>query len=186
MKPGSVTVDLAAEQGGNVETTVPGQVITTSNGVTCVGYTDLPSRLPTQASTLYSNNVSKLLLSTGPFTGHKGAFAIDHTDGAVRGALVLEEGELRWPPPPAAAPAAPPKPKAAEKAAKAEPTAEELRAETMRSAATTAAGLTALVGLGAASPGPAFSAMLTKFGLASVCGYQVRSVFVVGFWGFEP
>ena len=69
MKPGSVTVDLAAEQGGNIETTQKNEVITTANGVTCVGYCDLPSRLPTQASTLYSNNISKFLLSMGPFTG---------------------------------------------------------------------------------------------------------------------
>lgn len=69
MRPGSVTVDLAAEMGGNIETTEPGSVIKTENGVTCIGYTDLPSRLATQASTLYSNNISKFLLSMGPFTG---------------------------------------------------------------------------------------------------------------------
>ena len=69
-------------------------------GVTCVGYTDLPSRLPTQSSTLYSNNVSKFLLSMGPFTGHKGQFYIDHKDEAVRGALVLDNGEMMWPAPP--------------------------------------------------------------------------------------
>jgi H+-translocating NAD(P) transhydrogenase len=69
MKPGSVTVDLAAEAGGNIETTQKDQVIKTPNGVTCIGYTDLPSRLATQSSTLYSNNISKFLLSMGPFTG---------------------------------------------------------------------------------------------------------------------
>lgn len=69
MRPGSVTVDLAAEMGGNIETTSPGEVITTENGVTCIGFTDMPSRLATQASTLYSNNISKFLLSMGPFTG---------------------------------------------------------------------------------------------------------------------
>jgi H+-translocating NAD(P) transhydrogenase len=69
MRAGSVTVDLAAEMGGNIETTVPGEVIKTPNGVTCIGYTDLPSRLAAQASTLYSNNISKFLLSMGPFTG---------------------------------------------------------------------------------------------------------------------
>ena len=78
MKPGSVTVDLAAETGGNIATTEPNKVVTTSNGVVCVGYTDLPSRLPTQASTLYSNNITKFLLSMGPFTGHPGRFYIDH------------------------------------------------------------------------------------------------------------
>jgi len=64
MKPGSVVVDLASEAGGNIETTVPGQV-TVYHDVTHIGYTDLPSRLSGQSSTLYSNNVSKLLLSFG-------------------------------------------------------------------------------------------------------------------------
>ena len=77
-------VDLAAEQGGNVETTVPGQVVR-HGSVTCIGYTDMPSRLPAQASSLYSNNISKLLLSAGPFsTGCKGQLAVDHADEAVR------------------------------------------------------------------------------------------------------
>ncbi len=64
MKPGSVVVDLAAEAGGNIETTKPGEVYK-YNDVTHIGYTDFPSRLPTQSSTLYSNNISKLLLSFG-------------------------------------------------------------------------------------------------------------------------
>ena len=72
-------------------------------GVTCLGFTDLPSRLPTQSSTLYSNNISKFLLSAGPFTTKvTDAFQIDHKDDAVRGALVLEQGDLRWPAPPLA------------------------------------------------------------------------------------
>lgn len=62
MRPGSVTVDLAAEQGGNVETTQPGQVVR-HGGVTCIGYADLPSRLPTQSSTLFSNNIAKVGLA---------------------------------------------------------------------------------------------------------------------------
>lgn len=64
MKPGSVIVDLASEAGGNCETTKPGELYR-YHDVTHIGYTDLPSRLPTQASTLYSNNISKLLLSFG-------------------------------------------------------------------------------------------------------------------------
>lgn len=68
-----------------------------------MGFTDLPSRLPTQSSTLYSNNISKFLLSIGPFTTKtKDAFQIDHKDDAARGALVLEQGESRWPAPPPA------------------------------------------------------------------------------------
>lgn len=64
MKPGSVIVDLAAEAGGNVETTRPGELYV-HNGVIHIGYTDLPSRLPTQSSTLYANNITKFLLSIG-------------------------------------------------------------------------------------------------------------------------
>ena len=67
MKPGSVVVDLAAEAGGNIETTRPGELYR-YHDVVHVGYTDLPSRLPTQSSTLYSNNISKLLLSFGKKT----------------------------------------------------------------------------------------------------------------------
>ena len=78
--------------------------------MTCIGFTDLPSRLPTQSSTLYSNNITKLLLATGPFTTKvKDQFFVDHADAAVRGALVLEDGEVRWPAPAPAAPAAAPK-----------------------------------------------------------------------------
>jgi NAD(P) transhydrogenase len=66
MKPGSVVVDLAAEAGGNIETTKPGELYK-YHDVTHIGYTDLPSRLPTQSSTLYGNNITKLLLSMGMF-----------------------------------------------------------------------------------------------------------------------
>lgn len=66
MKPGSVVVDMAAEAGGNIETTKPGEVYTL-NGITHIGLTDLSSRLPTQSSTLYANNISKFLLSIGSF-----------------------------------------------------------------------------------------------------------------------
>ncbi|GAB4817580.1 hypothetical protein N2152v2_004626 [Parachlorella kessleri] len=175
MKPGSVTVDLAAEQGGNIETTVPGQVVKHGD-VTCVGYTDMPSRLPAQSSTLYSNNISKFLLSMGPFTGHKDQFLIDEKDDAVRGALVLEQGAMRWPAPPITLPSAP---KKKEEAVKKEKTPEDIYKETMSSAATTALGLTAIASLGAVSPNVAFSSMFTKFGLASVCGYQTV-------WGVTP
>ncbi|VDK67661.1 unnamed protein product [Gongylonema pulchrum] len=65
MKPGSVVVDLAAETGGNIETTRPGELYTDSNGIVHIGYIDLPSRLPTQSSTLFANNISKFLMSIG-------------------------------------------------------------------------------------------------------------------------
>ena len=69
MRRGSVIVDLAAENGGNVESTTKGKVITTPNGVTVIGYTNLASRLPSTASALFGNNVAKFLLSAGPTTG---------------------------------------------------------------------------------------------------------------------
>ena len=105
MKPGSVVVDLAAEAGGNIETTTPGQ-ISVYNDVTHIGITDLPSRLPTQSSTLYSNNISKLMLS---MAGSKEHFHLDMADDVVRGSIVLNKGALSWPanPPISVAAAAP-------------------------------------------------------------------------------
>ena len=111
MKAGSVTVDLAAETGGNIETTVKDERFVTDNGVICLGYTDLVSRLPTTSSSLYGNNISKFLCSIGPFTTkNKGEFLIDESDEAVRGMVVLNKGEMLWPPPPPV-----PKPKKEEK-----------------------------------------------------------------------
>ncbi|CAB3400358.1 unnamed protein product [Caenorhabditis bovis] len=101
MKPGSVIVDLAAESGGNVETTKVGEVYT-KYGVTHIGLTDLPSRLATQSSELYSNNIAKFLLSIGDGK----MFKINKEDEVVRSALVLHHGQLTWPPPPINFPAA--------------------------------------------------------------------------------
>jgi len=96
MKSGSVVVDLAAEAGGNVAATVADKKIVTLNGVTCIGYTDLVSRLPTTSSNLYANNAQKFLESVGPqTTKEKGYWHVDHEDEAVRGMLVLEKGEVR-------------------------------------------------------------------------------------------
>ncbi|HEY5920637.1 MAG TPA: Re/Si-specific NAD(P)(+) transhydrogenase subunit alpha [Kofleriaceae bacterium] len=95
MKPGSVVVDLAAEQGGNCEYTKPGEV-NEVNGVSIIGYTDLPSRMAHVASDLYGMNLWHFLDEMGGATGYK----IDHDNDAVRPALVLEKGEKRWPPPP--------------------------------------------------------------------------------------
>ena len=94
MKPGSVIVDLAAETGGNVATTVPGKV-EIIHDVVHVGLTDLSSRLPTQSSTLYANNISKFLLSIG----EKDHYNIRMEDEVVRGSIILRDGELMWPPP---------------------------------------------------------------------------------------
>jgi H+-translocating NAD(P) transhydrogenase subunit alpha len=95
MKPGSVIVDLAAEKGGNCEVTRPGEVIE-HKGVTIVGYSDLASRMAHVASDLYGTNLLHFLDEMGGAKSYK----VDHDNDAVRPALVLENGETRWPPPP--------------------------------------------------------------------------------------
>lgn len=176
MKRGSVTVDLAAEAGGNIETTVPNELYVSPNGVSCIGYTDLPSRLATQSSTLYSNNITKFLLSMGPHTTKvKGEFLIDHEDQAVRGALVTEAGKNMWPAPPLPPP---PPPKASTKPVVPEVVVDP-RKEAMHTAMLTTGAVGGALTLGALSPGPATSSMLAKFGLASICGYQTV-------WGVAP
>lgn len=111
MNPGSVVVDLAAEAGGNCEATVPGK-LSKYNGVTIIGYTDLPSRLPTQSSTLYSNNVTKFLLSLVPESKQEKYYDVDLKDEVTRGAIVTYNGKAlplapRPAPPPAPASKAP-------------------------------------------------------------------------------
>jgi NAD(P) transhydrogenase subunit alpha len=102
MKRGSVIVDLAAEMGGNCERTVPGAAVDV-DGVTVIGYTDLPSRLALQASTLYATNIVNLLEEMGGAAG----FTVDESNDIVRPMTVLKDGVLMWPPPKmAAAPAA--------------------------------------------------------------------------------
>lgn len=98
MKPGSVIVDLAAERGGNCDLTVPDQKIVTDNGVTIVGYTDFPSRMSAQASTLYSNNIRHMLADLTP--GKDGVIRHNMDDDVIRGATVAHEGSVTWPPPP--------------------------------------------------------------------------------------
>jgi NAD(P) transhydrogenase subunit alpha len=106
MKPGSVIVDLAAEQGGNCELTEPGTV-TVKHGVTIVGYTDLPSRLAKQSSTLYATNLFRL---TEELCKTKdGVINVNMEDDAIRGLTVIKDGSITWPPPPLKLPAPPPK-----------------------------------------------------------------------------
>jgi NAD(P) transhydrogenase subunit alpha len=113
MKPGSVIVDMAAQNGGNVEGTVKGEKVLTANGVTIIGYTDLAGRLPAQASQLYGQNLVNLMKLMTP--GKDGELVLDFDDVVQRGITVVRDGELTWPPPevavsaaPAAAPAAAP------------------------------------------------------------------------------
>ncbi|MFI6810639.1 Re/Si-specific NAD(P)(+) transhydrogenase subunit alpha [Streptomyces luteogriseus] len=121
MKPGSVIVDMAASQGGNVEGTVAGKAVVTDNDVTIIGYTDLPGRLPAQASQLYGTNIVNLLKLLTP--GKDGRLVLDFDDVVQRSMTVVREGEKTWPPPPvqvsaAPAPAAAPEPAPAETPAK--------------------------------------------------------------------
>jgi NAD(P) transhydrogenase subunit alpha len=104
MKPGSVIVDMAAEQGGNCELTEPGQAVV-RHGVTIIGYTDLASRLAKQASTLYSNNL--LRLTEELCKTKDGVINVNMDDDAIRGLTVIKEGGITWPPPPIKLPAAP-------------------------------------------------------------------------------
>jgi H+-translocating NAD(P) transhydrogenase subunit alpha len=108
MKPGSVIVDMAAEQGGNCELTEPGQAVV-KHGVTIVGYTDLASRLAKQSSTLYGNNL--LRLTEELCKAKDGLAVVNMEDDAIRGLTVIKDGAVTWPAPPlkpAAAPAAKP------------------------------------------------------------------------------
>ncbi len=105
MKRGSVVVDLAALGGGNCEYTESGKAVDV-NGVTVIGYTDMPSRLPTQASQLYSNNILNLVKLLCP--QKDGEIALDFEDEIIRNVTVTREGEITWPPPPVQVSAAPP------------------------------------------------------------------------------
>ncbi|KAK2064667.1 NAD(P) transhydrogenase beta subunit [Colletotrichum caudatum] len=176
MKPGSVVVDLAAEAGGNCEKTRPGELYTYKD-VKIIGnlpgYTDLPSRLPTQSSTLYSNNVTKFLLSMSP---KEKQFGIDLGDEVVRGAIVTLKGDV-LPPPPRKAP--PPGP------AQAPPVKKEAEVVTLtpfqktsREVATVTAGMGAALALGKMTS-PLFMGNAFTFALASLIGYRVV-------WGVTP
>jgi NAD(P) transhydrogenase subunit alpha len=167
MKNGSVIVDLAAENGGNCALTEPGNVVE-RHGVHILGYTDLPSRLAPTASLLFGNNLTHLLADLGG-ASH---FHLDLADEVVRGALVLNRGELIWPPPPRPPAALPPDPKAV--AAKAAPVAKpqvEKKAGVAGPVFAIVAAL-ALVGLGLVAP-PKFLSHLTVFALACIVGWQV-------------
>ncbi|MCV2881365.1 Re/Si-specific NAD(P)(+) transhydrogenase subunit alpha [Actibacterium sp. XHP0104] len=98
MKPGSVIVDLAAEKGGNVEGTVKDEKVVTDNGVTIIGYTDFPSRMAAQSSTLYATNIRHMMTDLTP--EKDGQINHDMEDDVIRGATVTYAGEITFPPPP--------------------------------------------------------------------------------------
>ena len=168
MKSGSITVDLAAENGGNIETTVMDQKIMTDNGVTCLGYTDLPSRLPTTSSSLYANNISKFLLSAGPHTSKEsGFYFIDHEDDAIRGMLVVEQGNMMFPAP------LPPAPPVQIEKEEAKPVEIDYKKSYLDGAKNAAYLSTSILAIGAVAPNAAFSSMFTTFALSNVIGVQV-------------
>ena len=98
MKPGSVIVDLAAERGGNCELTEADRKIVTPNGVTIVGYTDFPSRMASQSSTLYATNIRHMMTDLTP--GKDGKLVHNMEDDVIRGATVTFQGAITFPPPP--------------------------------------------------------------------------------------
>jgi NAD(P) transhydrogenase subunit alpha len=175
MKPGSVIVDLAAERGGNCDLTVQDQKVVTDNGVTIIGYTDFPSRMAAQASTLYSNNIRHFLADLTP--KKDGVIVHNMEDDVIRGATVTHEGAITYPPPPPkvqAISAAQPKEKPKE-LTPAEKRAQEAAA--FRSQTRTQVGLLALGGLlialvGAYAPA-SFMSHLIVFALACFVGFQV-------------
>ncbi len=164
MKDGSVIVDLAAEQGGNCELTEPGKVAK-HDGVSIIGYTDLPSRLATTSSQLYATNLRHLLTDMTP--EKDGSITLDLEDEVVRGATVCTGGETIWPPPPPTISAAPVKAEPAPA-----PVVEPKKASLVGPIVMVAVGALALLGLGAVAP-PEFMAHFTVFVLACFVGYMV-------------
>ncbi|KAL7451758.1 hypothetical protein ACHAWC_003560, partial [Mediolabrus comicus] len=186
MKPGSVLVDLAAANGGNVAQTEANKVITTSNGVTIIGYTDLPSRLASTSSSLFGNNVAKFILSIGPqTTKEKGMFQIDLEDDAVQNMLISYNGEARWPDKITPFSPPPPPPTAADDVV--EMTEEELllaanekqKADFVRNAGIASLASFALLAFGYNAESSDAVSLMATFALAGLAGYQVV-------WGVAP
>ena len=175
MKPGSVIVDLAAERGGNCELTEADKKIVSDNGVTIVGYTDFPSRMAAQSSTLYANNIRHMLADLTP--KKDGRIVHDMEDDVIRGATVAHGGKVTFPPPPpkiAAIAAAKPKEKSRELTVE-EKRARELaafRAQTKSQVTMLAAGGALTLGVGLVAP-PSFMQHFIVFMLAVFVGFQV-------------
>jgi H+-translocating NAD(P) transhydrogenase subunit alpha len=170
MKPGSVIVDMAAEQGGNCELTEPGQAVV-KHGVTLIGYTDLVSRLAKQSSTLYSNNL--LRLAEELCKAKDGRIDVNMEDDAIRGLTVIKDGEITWPAPPPKLPAAKPQAKAAVVAAPkghGHGPGEPMSAKSLAIIFGVGALLFLLVGLYAPA---SFLSHFTVFVLACFVGYMV-------------
>jgi H+-translocating NAD(P) transhydrogenase subunit alpha len=166
MRSGSVIVDMAAAQGGNVAGSVPDEIVVTSNGVSIIGYTDLPGRLPAQASQLYGQNVVSLLTLMTP--EKDGRLVLDFDDVVQRAMTVVRAGEKTWPPPPVQVSAAPPP----AVAAPAEPVPHKAPPPPSRRLALVGAGAAVLFVVAALSPNELIQ-HLTVFALAVVVGFYV-------------
>ncbi|GAA2884457.1 Re/Si-specific NAD(P)(+) transhydrogenase subunit alpha [Microbacterium esteraromaticum] len=167
MKPGSVIIDMAAAQGGNVEGSVAGQRVVTANGVIILGYTDLASRLATQASQLYGTNVANLVALLTP--NKDGAITIDFDDVVQRSVTVVRDGEVTWPPPAVQVAAAPTA--SAPKAGPA-PVPEKQPMSAAKKAGLIVAGIAALFLVNAFAPAP-LPQHFTVLMLSVVVGFYV-------------
>ncbi|KGB81849.1 NAD(P) transhydrogenase subunit alpha [Rhodovulum sp. NI22] len=174
MKPGSVVVDLAAEKGGNCDLTVKDQKVVSENGVTIVGYTDFPSRMAAQASTLYGNNIRHMMADLTP--EKDGQVVHNMEDDVIRGATVTYDGDITFPPPPPKVKAIAAKPKEAVK----ELTPEEKRAQevaafkaqTKQQVTLLVVGAALILGVGLVAPA-SFMQHFIVFVLAVFVGFQV-------------
>ncbi len=168
MKAGSVIVDLAAEQGGNCALTEKDQVVV-KNDVTIIGYTDLPSRLSTQSSQLYATNLRHLLTELSP--EKNGEIDVNMEDEVIRGATVIKEGKITWPPPPPTISATPKEKNEMANQQDIE-NMQPLIPEPIKQGAMLLAIGGALFSLGSVAPA-SFMSHFTVFVLACFIGYQV-------------
>jgi len=169
MQDGSVIVDLASEQGGNCACTVPGQVVQ-RHGVSIVGYTDLPSRMARQSSQLYATNLLRLLEEL--CTAKDGLAVVNMEDEMIRGATVVKDGEITWPPPAPRLSAAPPAGAKPAAAAPVVPEKKPLIPPALQPLVVLIAAGLALAWLGTVAPA-AFMSHLMVFVLACFVGYMV-------------
>ena len=175
MKPGSVIVDLAAERGGNCKLTVKDEKIVTDNGVTIIGYTDFPSRMAAQSSTLYATNIRHMMTDLTP--AKDGVPVHNMEDDVIRGATATHAGEITFPPPPpkvAAIAAAPKKEKPKELTAE-EKRANEVaafKAQTRSQVTLLVVGAALLLGVGLVAPA-SFMQHFIVFVLSVFVGFQV-------------
>ena len=175
MKPGSVIVDLAAEKGGNCKLTVKDEKIVTENGVTIIGYTDFPSRMATQSSSLYATNIRHLMTDLTP--EKDGVINHNMEDDVIRGATIAHAGEVTFPPPPpkVAAIAAAPKKEKAKELTPEEKRAAEVEAfkkQTRNQVSLLALGGVLLLAVGLVAPA-SFMQHFIVFVLAVFIGFQV-------------